>query len=106
MPSAGRTTSGRPPRTTRPRPWRRTRTGRRGRGADGKSGREDDLDRPVLLGAEDLVAVRSLLEREPMGRQVLGAERVRVVLEQRQDVVAPAADVRLPHPQLDLLVEQ
>jgi hypothetical protein len=38
-------------------------------------------------------------------RERVDAERV-VVGQQRQDVVDPALHVRLPHPQLDLLVEQ
>ena len=44
-------------------------------------------------------------DRHGVGDQVEHAERVRVVLDQRQQHVGPAADVALTHPQLDLLVE-
>ena len=40
-----------------------------------------------------------------MRREVVDAEQVVVATDQRQDVIDPAADVRLPHPQADLLVK-
>src|SRR5215217_1486327 len=67
---------------------------------------EHDLDAAVLLLLEDLVRVRRLLERHPVRRQVVHAQRVVVAGQQRHDVVHPALDVRLAHPHRDALVEE
>ena len=48
---------------------------------------------------------RRLVERHLVGREVRDAERVGGVVDERQDVVDPAVDVRLPHPDLQLAVE-
>src|SRR4051812_2660026 len=65
-----------------------------------RSGLQEHLERPVLLLLEDLVRVRGVLERQVVRGEVVDAERVLVAAEQRQDVVDPAPDVRLPHPQV------
>src|SRR4051794_19952920 len=70
----------------------------------GRSRLQDDLDGPVLLVLEDLIPVRRLLQWQAMRREEIDAERV-VVGQQRQDLIRPAPHVRLPHAQLDLLVE-
>src|SRR4051794_9325840 len=66
---------------------------------------QHDLDRAVLLLLEHLVGARRLVEREAVGDQVARAERV-LLGEQGQDLVGPAAHVRLAHADLDLLVEE
>src|SRR6185312_11177386 len=63
------------------------------------------LHRAVLLLLEDLVGMRSLVERQHVAGERVDAQRI-AVDEQRHDVVHPLLDVRLPHPQGDLLVEQ
>src|SRR6185437_1113281 len=70
-----------------------------------RSGPKHDLLAAVLLLLEDLVPVRSLVQRQVVGSQALGAQRVGIVEQQRHDVVDPALDVALPHAQLDALVE-
>src|SRR5689334_9164144 len=66
---------------------------------------EYDLHRTVLLLLEDVIGVRSLIQGQNVGGEVVDAERI-VVVEQRHDVVDPALDVGLPHPQRQLLVEK
>ena len=70
-----------------------------------RHGLQHHLHAAVLLLLEDLVAVRRLVQRQLVGGQVQRAERVGVVEDQRQDVVDPALDVALAHPQLDAAVE-
>src|SRR6478752_4455706 len=67
---------------------------------------QQDLDRAVLLALEDLVGVGGLAERQLMRGEILDAEGIGFVFEQRHDVVDPAPHVGLAHPQLDLLVEE
>src|SRR5215210_4957837 len=76
--------------------------GARGRGPG--SGREQHLDRAVLLLAEVGVGLGGLRERDVVGGEAVDAEGV-LVGEQREDVRHPPPDVGLPHAQLDLLVE-
>src|ERR687897_1075499 len=68
-------------------------------------GLQEHLDRAVLLLLEDVVAVWRLVQRKMVGVEVVDAERVPVALEQGHDLGHPVLHVRLPHPQLDLLVE-
>src|SRR3954469_1029669 len=70
-----------------------------------RSGLEQDLYRVVLLLLEDLVAVRPLLERQPVRREALHPQRI-AVHQQRHNIVYPTLDVRLSHRELDLLVEE
>src|SRR3954452_8663158 len=67
---------------------------------------EYDLDRAVSLLLEQLVGVRCAIEREPVRRQIVDAERVVVAGQQRHDLVGPAPDMRLAHPDLNALVEE
>src|SRR5690349_22135791 len=67
---------------------------------------QDDLDAAVLLLLEHVVGLRRLLQRHPVRRQVVHAQRVVVTGQQRQDVVHPLLHVRLAHPQGHALVEE
>src|SRR5215217_2347620 len=67
---------------------------------------EQDLDASVLLVAELLVCGRSIVDRHAVRRQEVDAERIALALEQRQDLRDPPPDVGLPHPDLDLRVEE
>src|SRR5215217_2331836 len=67
---------------------------------------EDALDGAILLFLEDLVGVRSLIERKLMGGEILDTQRIVVAAEQRHDVVYPPLDVRLAHADLDAPVEE
>ena len=66
---------------------------------------DDDLRRAVFLLLEHLVGGGRLVDRDLVRGEVGGAERVGVVGHQRHDLVDPALDVRLAHPDLDALVE-
>src|SRR5919204_3220088 len=66
---------------------------------------QDDLDAAVALGLEHLVGLRRLLEPKLVCRQVAGAERV-AVSEEWEQVVHPAFDVRLPHPDRELAIKE
>src|SRR3954466_5764757 len=68
-------------------------------------GLQHDLHGAVGLLLERLVGRGRVVERQPMRRELLHAERV-LVAQQRHDLRHPALHVRLAHPQLDLLVEQ
>ena len=68
-------------------------------------GVENYFDGPVGLVLKHLVGVGCGCEREPVGGKGFHAERV-VITQHRHDVLGPSLDVGLPHPELDLLVEQ
>src|SRR5665809_96482 len=70
------------------------------------SAASDVYKRQVLLLLEQLVGARRLFERKAMGGKALDTEWIRVVGNQRQDVVDPELDVGLAHTQLNLLVEE
>src|SRR4051794_32532078 len=59
--------------------------------------REDDLHDTVLLLLELGVGLGGLVQRQPVRRKLLDAQRV-VIGEQRDDIVGPALDVGLTHP--------
>jgi len=61
------------------------------------SGVEDDLDHAVLLVSKLGIGLWRLTQRQPMSSERLGCERVAVFCQERQDLIAPAADVRLAH---------
>src|SRR3954451_18213848 len=67
-------------------------------------GLEHDLHRAVRLLLERLVRLGRVVERQPVGGEALDAERI-LVGQERHDLRHPALDVRLAHPQLDLLAE-
>src|SRR3954453_10401703 len=64
------------------------------------------LDGAVFLLLEHLVGLRRLVERQLVCRQVLRPKGIAVLGDERQDVLDPPLDIRLAHPDLDLLVEQ
>src|ERR1700759_1265027 len=68
-------------------------------------GLQDDLDAAVGLIPEDLIPMRGFFQRQVMGGESLHAERVAAVGDHRHEVVDPALDVSLAHPQLDAAVE-
>src|SRR5436190_13345882 len=67
---------------------------------------EEDLDRAVRLALEHRVGLRRLVQRQLVGREVLGSQRISVLGQERQDLVRPSSDVGLSHEDLDLLVEE
>src|SRR2546421_5361882 len=74
--------------------------------ATGRSGLEEDLDCSIFFLLEVLVHSGGVVQRYPMGREGLHAQRVGGAQDRRHDVVQPVPYVGLAHAQLHLLVEQ
>src|SRR3954464_9727817 len=64
------------------------------------------LRRAVALLLEHVVGVRRALQRQPVGDEVVEVQRIRGVLDERDEVVEPPHHVRLSHVQGDLFVEE